>query len=492
MKCLGKDRNLQCCRNRCIGDTQFCKFHQYMITYNDEQLNALKICSGCKKAFYLPDRKTCHTCGKRTKIAGEQNVTTVIQCAVEKCNFKKSENNKYCLKHQIHVWVDNVKEQNQVPCTQYIRGCRNILSTDCAFKRCDECRQKERNGDNKKRQQARTNNDENSDLKTCTTCGKTQSKASFLGQRSTETKTCQTCRDRNKVQDKKRDKIHRLEQGRIYDSREKRKLQKKEWKQNNLEKVVRVWKMYRERQQKYNRDKYLQRNAENMKTWRQKNPEKCKIIKENSYKNKNTQYSIYKRSAHHRNIYLDLTYDHFANIVVKPCHYCGCTNKRRGFNGIDRVNNNEGYVKDNCVSCCSMCNYMKGKLNRDTFLKKIEHIMVHIEKIGGNTHDELFNNYCHTPYDQYVKRAYRKKLQFEISSEEFNEIVKNPCYICGKKSTHNHSNGIDRYDNNLGYTSTNTRPCCADCNYMKMYFCPEIFFNKISSIYNTCILYSEK
>jgi hypothetical protein len=31
------------------------------------------------------------------------------------------------------------------------------------------------------------------------------------------------------------------------------------------------------------------------------------------------------------------------------------------YNGVDRVNNDFGYSIDNCVSCCKVCNRMKGK-----------------------------------------------------------------------------------------------------------------------------------
>lgn len=44
------------------------------------------------------------------------------------------------------------------------------------------------------------------------------------------------------------------------------------------------------------------------------------------------------------------------------------------YNGIDRLNPNIGYQKDNCVSCCTICNYMKHTLQKEDFLKQVEKI----------------------------------------------------------------------------------------------------------------------
>ena len=64
--------------------------------------------------------------------------------------------------------------------------------------------------------------------------------------------------------------------------------------------------------------------------------------------------------------------DEFAfDLFDGDCHYCGrppsrltplSRSKYRGqflYNGIDRVNNSEGYIIGNVVSCCSTCNYAK-------------------------------------------------------------------------------------------------------------------------------------
>jgi hypothetical protein len=57
------------------------------------------------------------------------------------------------------------------------------------------------------------------------------------------------------------------------------------------------------------------------------------------------------------------------------------------------------------------------------------------------------------------------------------------CYICGKKSSDEHKNGIDRYDNTKGYTLDNIRSCCWNCNFMKKNYDHDILINKFMLIY---------
>ena len=70
-----------------------------------------------------------------------------------------------------------------------------------------------------------------------------------------------------------------------------------------------------------------------------------------------------------------MSYEEFITFTnIKNCHYCGeevSWPKHRTYKeqqstnttkyNIDRKNNDLGYIKDNCVVCCTLCNYVKGK-----------------------------------------------------------------------------------------------------------------------------------
>lgn len=77
--------------------------------------------------------------------------------------------------------------------------------------------------------------------------------------------------------------------------------------------------------------------------------------------------------------------------------------------------------------------------------------------------------------NEYKRGAKERDLEWSISLEEFLFLTAQDCYYCGrkpstisKKATGNFVyNGLDRADNSLGYTKTNTVPCCQDCNMAK-------------------------
>lgn len=94
-------------------------------------------------------------------------------------------------------------------------------------------------------------------------------------------------------------------------------------------------------------------------------------------------YNRYKRNAKAKERSFNLTYDQFLNITSQNCYYCNEKPLRimksvrkvmEGFeytyNGIDRVNSKIGYEIENCVPCCSLCNYMKNDINSETFVNQ--------------------------------------------------------------------------------------------------------------------------
>ena len=99
------------------------------------------------------------------------------------------------------------------------------------------------------------------------------------------------------------------------------------------------------------------RENERSKQYRIDNPEYDK-----SYKHR---FTSYKCGAKTKGLILEITFDEFVKIVNKPCHYCG----GEGY-GIDRLDNTVGYLKNNIVSCCSMCNFMKQKYTEEDFIKQ--------------------------------------------------------------------------------------------------------------------------
>ena len=84
----------------------------------------------------------------------------------------------------------------------------------------------------------------------------------------------------------------------------------------------------------------------------------------------NALYKQYNHNAKKRNYVFELTFEKFLELIYSPCVYCGkVAIKGIERNGIDRVNNDIGYTKINCVSCCKICNRAKFIYAVDDFKK---------------------------------------------------------------------------------------------------------------------------
>jgi hypothetical protein len=451
------------------------------------------ICSGCKKMNYIKENeKTCDKCRQRTKAKRVEIKDKVVMCKKDGCKFKRFDEKGYCQKHQILLLLEDVETRNKRLCSNYVRGCREELEKNHKYSRCDKCLEKDRENDKSRREKVKIQIMEQKEEqkeeqieKPCTICCKTLPVSMFQGVKSI-TKTCLTCRESCKKNDAKRDKEHRNEIARKNDTNPERIAAKEKWKEENYEKVAETWMKSREKQiQKLGVDEYQKINADNAKKWRENNPEK--VLENNEERKKNLKfcYGNYVRTANYKNLEFMISYDEYENIVCSSCYYCGIISEK-GFNGIDRKDQTQGYILENCVNCCQMCNYMKGSLCDNVFIKRIEHILTHNNLIeNGNLYPNLFaNHFSKNNYKIYKSRALKKNLNFEITNEQFKEITLKSCYICGKKMTEQHKNGIDRFDNNIGYTLDNCKPCCGECNYLKKNYTYNNFLEKCKLIYD--------
>lgn len=81
------------------------------------------------------------------------------------------------------------------------------------------------------------------------------------------------------------------------------------------------------------------------------------------------KWNTYRQNARIRSIPFKLEYKEFVDIIESMCYYCGS----EGY-GIDRIDNSQGYIKDNCFPCCSKCNKMKSNLTLTEFLEQCKKI----------------------------------------------------------------------------------------------------------------------
>ncbi len=123
-------------------------------------------------------------------------------------------------------------------------------------------------------------------------------------------------------------------------------------------------------------------------------------------------YADSKRRIINKKLDFNITEELFFKLKNEECYLCGKKSDEYHYNGIDRIDNNKGYIKGNIKSCCCNCNYMKWTFNLNDFMNKCKKIsQKHIET------KELF---------------YDIKLPYTYVYDEFN-MHREKIYVSGEK-----------------------------------------------------------
>ena len=371
------------------------------------------------------------------------------KCKKDECTKWKVQENEYCALHQKFyqrcVFLEDTAMVGKKTCYNVIRGCRSQMESDYRFSKCGVCLEKEREKDHAKRGKALESVKalelvESSDLqeKTCTICCFVFSMADFVGQKEgVITKSCIRCRNDNKKQDVKRDKVHREALARIADQKLDRKyhIYQKSAKERNIafelskESFLEITTkkcFYCDETENSGIDRldslvgytitnivscckmcnYLKgaldvvtflRRVEHILSYQNK-IEIVDIRHDDCFGNvKNVTYNHYKSCAVKRKKEFEINKDQFKAIISNDCYVCGKMNSENHQNGIDRMDNNMGYLFENCAACCTECNLMKNDYDLETVYSK----MIDIYKIHSSFQEK---NYDHLPRNVHYFR----------------------------------------------------------------------------------------
>lgn len=87
----------------------------------------------------------------------------------------------------------------------------------------------------------------------------------------------------------------------------------------------------------------------------------------------------YKKLARRKNRDFFIEEFEFYDLVNRPCFYCGFKSSvKNKVNGIDRIDNNKGYINGNMNPCCQQCNYGKQEQPLEEFISWIKRVHDHI------------------------------------------------------------------------------------------------------------------
>lgn len=133
------------------------------------------------------------------------------------------------------------------------------------------------------------------------------------------------------------------------------------------------------------------------------------------------------------------------------------------------------FTKEKPVQSCKKCSY-KRMAQTNTL----------------DNHQSLKNRV----FRNYKRGAKNRNYNFELSKEEVFNLIFQNCHYCGQEpqelegeKIYNNldipfkRNGIDRMNNDLGYTTQNTITCCQTCNKAKMEMNYQEFLDFINKVY---------
>lgn len=166
-----------------------------------------------------------------------------------------------------------------------------------------------------------------------------------------------------------------------------------------------------------------------------------------------------------------------------PTKICITCNEEKLLN-FDNFSKNSGSYSKECRECSGIKRDLKQRLLKEEFRGQTKICLkCNIEKdlVDNFYHRKISNGFypycieCEKERNKSNKKlpsiiiaSYKrsdkaKGLETDLSHNYVLESLQKPCIYCGFEST-----GLDRIDNNIGHTESNTVPCCWECNTARM------------------------
>jgi hypothetical protein len=188
----------------------------------------------------------------------------------------------------------------------------------------------------------------------------------------------------------------------------------------------------------------------------------------------------YKNAAKQKNRVWDLTRERFEELIRGTCHYCNAKYDGIHLMGIDRYDSSIGYIPENCVTCCRVCNVMKLNHPFNDFLQYCRNIKNSYKNNGPRDSCIRLNNEYKRWTNGLKHRKGKKEITSSLTEDSYYKILANTCYYCSNTNCFN--NGLDRVNSDGNYDENNVVPACSICNIMKMDLELDTFIEKVNII----------
>lgn len=138
--------------------------------------------------------------------------------------------------------------------------------------------------------------------------------------------------------------------------------------------------------------------------------------------------------------------------------------------------------------------FAKGLKDLESEAKSIEELESYLQNLEKEHKNQMGLRKKY--YQEYIGNAIKRAIPFNLTFDEFNELISKPCHYCGQEPYIHESMikranmnepmlkcvGIDRVDSNKFYNLDNCVPCCSKCNIMKMALGSDDFLNHVNKI----------
>jgi hypothetical protein len=119
-------------------------------------------------------------------------------------------------------------------------------------------------------------------------------------------------------------------------------------------------------------------------------------------------FNTYKKRADNKSLPFELSEEEYDIITSSQCYLCGRKSYEKYKNGIDRADNNLGYIMSNVKSCCGSCNYIKKDIELGELFNKMTEIYL---KCKNKVETTTIISKTHRPSKNIVKNVNKKSTE---------------------------------------------------------------------------------
>ena len=176
------------------------------------------------------------------------------------------------------------------------------------------------------------------------------------------------------------------------------------------------------------------------------------------------------------------------NLIKGYTKSCGCLNRELASQRMKKYREKMGKESSRfkynengeiILKKCKICNQWKELKDFGKSSKTLDkHVYYCLECEHGNLDKR---------YSRYKSGAKHRKIEFNLTKQQFDYITSLPCGYCGHFSNYYYEkgySGVDRIDSNKAYSVDNVISCCEICNQLKTDLSWNDFIEKILQIYS--------